>query len=730
MASIRYLVLLILLSTFVAAGTANFSDQLLHVYNFSKTFNDSVGSLDPDSLAITSNISDGINGFSYEFIGADNFGNFVNLPAQSIDNASNFTLNVWFNETFLNTLNYVFYGVGTHLRNDLSGIFTLTVDNDTSAGTNQVFLSTPGPSLNQWHMATITYNGLNLSFYVDGVIVNSTTVGGPIDFRLFRIGSKNGINFGGWVGFIDELYFWNRTLPPDEVNYLFSGEHKFWPFPGLVNVSYELPHVIDLQFEESVFESEGDWINVTFNTSYIAEANLIYNGSLYEPVIKLSTTQNKTFKYQINQRTNTSNQSYLFNFNYTFYTTGGGLAFNQTENNSQELWPLRLWDVSNTFINKTLQFRFFNELTGSQISVSNFNVSISSVLFRNDQSVSRTHGFELTGTANNLELALRPYNGSGRYASSDFWLFGDSQIIYEGDTFTTRTYYLDNFNFTTEKKFVDLYFLSVGSVTAVTFTLVDSDDDPLVGYDIRILKKQGDGSFDVVQVIRTDFQGKGVADLQGVGENVFYKFDILLNGVLVHSTGEGLITTNTVTLRVPTGQPIMPGYRQTFDILSNLTYNNDTSSFIFNAIELGGGSKEHCLSVVRYVNLDKSQVCNVCDTSVSSTISCSINANQSATFAATGTVTIDGEEFILETLSISTDNDYLRWGLIGLIFAFLLTVVLAVGVGGNASSIALLTAVAATIVWFLKIVYLPWFLLITWWILALFIVYRAEAGRI
>lgn len=75
------------------------------------------------------------------------------------------------------------------------------------------------PVLNQWYYLSLTYDGSILKFYVDGVLKNSKTTTGVMNYtnRIISVGSDNG-NQKFFKGNIDNVSIWNKALTISEVN--------------------------------------------------------------------------------------------------------------------------------------------------------------------------------------------------------------------------------------------------------------------------------------------------------------------------------------------------------------------------------------------------------------------------------------------------------------------------------------------------------------------------------
>lgn len=75
------------------------------------------------------------------------------------------------------------------------------------------------PSLNQWHMATGTWDGSNVKLYIDGVLVGSVAGSGTypstFDTSTFKIGYGYGSEY--FTGYISKVQLYDRALSATEI---------------------------------------------------------------------------------------------------------------------------------------------------------------------------------------------------------------------------------------------------------------------------------------------------------------------------------------------------------------------------------------------------------------------------------------------------------------------------------------------------------------------------------
>jgi hypothetical protein len=87
--------------------------------------------------------------------------------------------------------------------------------------------------LYEWHYAVVTYDGLALRLYIDGVPSSSKLVNGAIPdnsgIQPVRIGANSLAPKEFFTGSVDEVRIWNRALTDTEISYAYNN--------GIVNTT-------------------------------------------------------------------------------------------------------------------------------------------------------------------------------------------------------------------------------------------------------------------------------------------------------------------------------------------------------------------------------------------------------------------------------------------------------------------------------------------------------------
>lgn len=147
---------------------------------------------------------------------------------------------------------------------------------ETKNGTDYTVKSNDTFNTGKWHYAIVTYNGNSLKLFIDGNLSDSLQTGGAVpDFtgtQPLRIGSNSLHPDNFFMGFIDEVRIWNRTLEYPEI---LKG-YKSNSFDAKGQITY-------LSFNNDSNKIEDN--NSASSTAMRLQLNGIYlNGSFYRDV--------------------------------------------------------------------------------------------------------------------------------------------------------------------------------------------------------------------------------------------------------------------------------------------------------------------------------------------------------------------------------------------------------------------------------------------------------------
>ncbi len=156
--------------------------------------------------------------------------------------------------------------------------------------------------LNQWHHVAATYDGAQMKVYIDGVLSGTLNIAGTISVNNepLTLGNHPGFYFESFLGSIDEVRIWNRSLSQCEI-----GNNKncslVLPMNGLA-VYYKLDQgnvnadnsAVTTLLDETSNQINGSLINFALNgtTSNWVSGTVITGAcSVVEPVIATASSQ-------------------------------------------------------------------------------------------------------------------------------------------------------------------------------------------------------------------------------------------------------------------------------------------------------------------------------------------------------------------------------------------------------------------------------------------------------
>ena len=178
---------------------------------------------DPQWLIPNNENKDKVSNYSMEFDGVNDY---VSVPNLSISGASPRTMTCWFKTT--SSVNQNIMGFGTTSN---GSYFALTLYN---SGGFKLFGHTwnlgaggdlfgPVVSLNDWHFAVLTYDGVTLKISLDGSTFATTTATLNTTNTPFLIGDSAYTGWSNFTGDIDEVAIWDYALTQTEINAIYNG---------------------------------------------------------------------------------------------------------------------------------------------------------------------------------------------------------------------------------------------------------------------------------------------------------------------------------------------------------------------------------------------------------------------------------------------------------------------------------------------------------------------------
>ncbi len=230
----RHILLFLLIILVLCSSTyaGDFTQNLIHAYNFGNTaqLEDQVGTDDSVSNSVISKIAIGIDGtgWNMSFNPSGGSSSRIQMPNTLLDNFAAISINVWFNWNSTENDPYIISGVGgsgesrLRVRNDPQYVGQWTTDDNIEAGpiTSVVW------STSVWYMATWTYDGVNVCTYLNATLIGSCVA--ATGLTNSDIGTGFGSRYDGadsvaFGGVLDEIYIWDKNLTQANISDLWDG---------------------------------------------------------------------------------------------------------------------------------------------------------------------------------------------------------------------------------------------------------------------------------------------------------------------------------------------------------------------------------------------------------------------------------------------------------------------------------------------------------------------------
>jgi len=263
----------------------------------------------------------------------------INLSKSSLLNPDHITISAWFNVTSLSGGDHrTIVGRWQESGNaeDSYAIQLDTIDGDDTINLNYVLdngstgtLTYEAPLLNEWHFLVWTINDSTSRLYLDGSLVD-TGLGGTLNDAPTKdtyIGALFNLASNDFHGKIDEVGFWNRSISPSEVTYLYNGGNGYTYASQETSYTQTWTRTIsdDIIWNVQACDSDGDCGFATSNYTVSLDATA--------PTIEINSgngtfdygilTQNHTINFTV---TDTDLDKVWFNYNGTNTTITGATS--------------------------------------------------------------------------------------------------------------------------------------------------------------------------------------------------------------------------------------------------------------------------------------------------------------------------------------------------------------------------------------------------------------------
>ena len=232
----------------------------------------------------------------------------------------------------------------------------------------------------------------------------------------------------------------------------------------------------------------------------------------------------------------------------------------------------------------------------------------------------------------------------------------DYRITYSSADYGKRDYYFNLENKTHND--IELYLLSNTNSTDVTFTIVDNTGAAIENATINLKRYYVDtNSYRTVAMARTNVEGQGVIDTHF--NNAFYQI-LAEKGSFFTNTIGAKIFTNTLAITIATTPDIFEDLDIVNNVLTNLTFNNNTGVFSYVFNHLAGTNVKGRLLVQRTESGKTETICDNSDISSGATVLCPATiVGDKEYYKATGFIdTLTGNtEYITDVLDFDNWAD-------------------------------------------------------------------------
>lgn len=264
-------------------------------------------------------ISSGKLNGAYNNTDANN-GYFNITPSASLNNLNTVTISVWIKSSSQPTSSRHIFG-GFNDSSPYNG-FGITQTFDTHkagfwVGGASYLYSNTLINTNNWINIIASYNGTHSLIYINGVFENSSAQTANLNFSKPKcIGDNSaGATNRDFVGSIDEVAIWNRSLSATEISTLYDSQlalHK-------INVGYAVNGSSDYTSLPNITES--NYVIDQSITNFSIRVNLTTSVGNWSPIL-----YNLTIGYETGSGADTNNPT----INFTSPTTSSGTHESQT----------------------------------------------------------------------------------------------------------------------------------------------------------------------------------------------------------------------------------------------------------------------------------------------------------------------------------------------------------------------------------------------------------------
>jgi hypothetical protein len=338
---------------------------------------------------------------------------------------------------------------------------------------------------------------------------------------------------------------------------------------NVVHTNYTFFHANATEtYTTSILETEAPIfkLNFTINSSYISNIDAVFywNSTKYSAT-KTSGTDWIHFSKQITTgllapATNVTNTSFYWDFNISSSSD----VTDTTNEINQSIWEMILSDCFTGLPStNVLNFTFTDENTGAKVNVSGsflFNVwNRTSILNRSFAIIHSNNS-----VVDSLAICMYP---SFAYLGTNY------EAQFTATNYDLKNYNAINSDLNSSMQTIALQMVNSSESTAITFTIVDENDQELQNYIVKVYKYNlGTDTYEFIESKTTNSDGEVLFNLDVTDKE--YSLEVYdPDGILRHTEPKQEFTSTTYTIRVVLGttpESIL------LKIQNNLLYNFDT----------------------------------------------------------------------------------------------------------------------------------------------------------
>jgi len=405
-------------------------------------------------------------------------------------------------------------------------------------------------------------------------------------------------------------------------------------------------------------------LNFTVNDSFVDDVNavLFYNDTSYTPT-KTSADDYIYFTHSLAPQLlgddNFTNKTFYWNYTITNAGDGSNIT-NETTHKNQSVYKMIVSNCSWT----PSTYKIYNFTTINQSNSAEVNTTVSALVevWNQSSAQSRTYTF-IYGDSYYHHLCMYP----------DWASFNTNyEFQFDATDYDQREYTANNDEFNNSLTTQVIYMSYSGDTTAITITLLDENDDELIGYTIEAHRYDlGTDSYILIDSEESNNQGKAVFNLDVSSDE--YQFIVKdATGVIVHTEPKQQLIETSYTFRIVIGTSPESIQLKLQNLDYSLMADKATESFSLTWDD----SLTNYITLMNFTVTLSNTSNNVQvygNTSTESSGTDYYNVTENGVYIAYAFVTSadDGNVYLLSSVSLDIREEYDVFGVEALIMAFL-----------------------------------------------------------